>query len=236
MKEKILALLIAAFAGVRKDGLNQLARVIALQSTTYDEAKAIVDKLTEAQVNDFVKDYRADVDKELSEGNKTFETNLKKKYDFVAKTTNEPGKGGKTGKDGDNEPNDMAAMIKSAVAESVAPLQERLMKLDSENIAKSRLTLLNDKLNTCKDDNFKAKALKDFSRMSFGSDDEFNEYLKDTETDIATANQSKADADLGKQGSPLFNTKEEKTGVSTAVAEYVAEQKPENNAFAGKEV
>ena len=90
MKETILALLIAKFSGVRKDGLTALARSLALQCTTEDEATALVEKITDAQVNEFVKDYRADVDKEVSESNKTFETNLKKKFDFVAKKP-EPG-------------------------------------------------------------------------------------------------------------------------------------------------
>ncbi len=52
MKETILALLIAQFSGVRKDGLNQLARTMALQVTTEDEAKALCSKLTKAQVDD----------------------------------------------------------------------------------------------------------------------------------------------------------------------------------------
>lgn len=41
MKEKILALLLTAFAGVRKDGLTQLARVISLQVANEEEAKAL---------------------------------------------------------------------------------------------------------------------------------------------------------------------------------------------------
>ena len=65
MKEKILALLVAQFAGVRKDGLMQLARSLALQCTTEEEAKALVEKLTDAQVKDFVKEFRAEVDKDV---------------------------------------------------------------------------------------------------------------------------------------------------------------------------
>ncbi len=85
MKEVILALLIAKFSGVRKDVLNHLARTFALQATNENEAKALVDKITDAQVNEFVKEFRTDVDKEVSESNKTFEANLKKKYEFVEK-------------------------------------------------------------------------------------------------------------------------------------------------------
>ena len=43
MKETILALLIAKFSGVRKDGLTALARSLALQCATEDDAKALVD-------------------------------------------------------------------------------------------------------------------------------------------------------------------------------------------------
>ena len=85
MKKTILALLVAKFQGVRKDALGVLAGVLALQATNEDEAKALVEKVTDAQVTEFAKDYRADVDKEVSESNKTFETNLRKKYYFKEK-------------------------------------------------------------------------------------------------------------------------------------------------------
>ncbi|MDD3019473.1 MAG: hypothetical protein PHX61_00670 [Alphaproteobacteria bacterium] len=233
MKEKILALLIAAFSGVRKDGLNQLARTIALQAATEEDAKTLVEKLTKAQVDEFVKEYRAEVDKEVSDGNKTFETNLKKKFDLVEKKTNEPGDGGKDPKGGD--PNDIAALVKAAVADAVSPLQAKLESYEKGDIAKSRLQTLNEKLSTCKDENFKTQALKDFGRMNFNSDDEFNEYLTEKETAIATANQNVADATLGGQGKPLFTQKAE-SGISQGVAEYVASQKPDANVLSGKEV
>ena len=43
MKEKILALLMAKFPGVRKDGLNQVARMMALHVATEDDAKQFVE-------------------------------------------------------------------------------------------------------------------------------------------------------------------------------------------------
>ena len=233
MRETILALLIAKFSGVRKDGLTALARSLALQCTTEDEAKALVDKITDAQVNEFVRDYRADVDKEVSESNKTFESNLKKKFDFVEKQT-EPG--GKQTQNQNTDPNNIAELIKSAVADAVKPFQEELSGYKMANIAKSRLQSLNEKLASCKDENFKAQTLKDFSRMKFDTDDDFNEYLAEKVKDIATANQNKADTELGNSGgSPLFAQKEE-SGISKGVAEFIKSQSPENNSFAGKEV
>ncbi len=233
MKEKLLALLVAQFAGVRKDGLTQLARTLALQVATEDEAKALVEKLTKAQVDDFVKEFRAEVDKEVSDSNKTFESNLKKKFDLVEKKSPEPGGDDSDPKGGD--PNDLATMVQSAVAAAVKPLQTKLAQYEQGDIAKSRLQTLTEKLDGCKDETFKAKALKDFARMNFETDDAFNEYLTDTEADIATANQNVADTSLGGQGKPLFAQKEE-SGVSKGVSEYIDSQKPESNVLSGKEV
>lgn len=231
MKETILALLIAQFSGVRKDGLNQLARTMALQVTTEDEAKALCSKLTKAQVDEFVKDYRAEVDKEVSDGNKTFESNLKKKFDLVERKNPEPGGG-----DDNNKGGDMATLIAQAVANAMKPLQDKLESYEKGDIAKSRLQSLTDKLSSCKDENFKAQALKDFGRMNFNSDEEFNEYLTEKETAITAANQNMANAALGDQGKPFFSNKEE-SGISKQVAEYVASQKPDaNNVLSGKEV
>lgn len=232
MKEKILALLIAKFSGVRKDVLTHMARAFALQVATEDEAKALVEKITDAQVNEFVKEVRADVDKEVSESNKTFEANLKKKFNFVVKQAEPGGKGG----NGEPDPNDISAVVKAAVAEAVKPFQEKLSGYEADNIAKSRLQALNEKLNGCKDENFKAQTLKDFARMNFKDDADFDEYLTGKATDIETANQNVADNKLSNAGgSPLFTQKEE-SGISKGVADYVESQKPEKAQFTGKEI
>lgn len=230
MKEKILALLIAKFSGVRKDVLNHLARAFALQVATEEEAKNLVEKITDAQVNEYVKEVRADVDKEVSESNKTFETNLKKKFDFVAKKDTEPGGDPKP------DPNDLTATIKAAVAEAVKPFQDKLAGFESDSVEKARLQALNEKLKGCKDETFKKQTLKDFARMKFDTDDAFSEYLAEKAADIESANQNVADAALSNgAGSPLFSQKEE-SGISKGVADFVESQKPEKNQFTGKDV
>lgn len=229
MKKTILALLVAKFQGARKDGLNVLAGILALQASTEDEAKTLVEKITDAQVNEFIKDYRKDVDKEVSESNKTFETNLRKKYDFKEKET-EPGG------DPNKNPENLAEIVKAAVAAAVKPFEEKLSGYETKNIADSRLAKLNEKLNECKDETFKAQTLKDFARMTFANDDDFTQYLNDKTTDIANVNQNVANAALGgASGKPLFAQKGD-DGISKSVADFVASQKPEANAFTGKEV
>ena len=183
--QQILALLQAKFAGVRKDGLAQLARMIALQVTSQEEAQALIDKLDVEKVTETVKDYRKDVDKEVSEANKTYEGNLKKKIKIVElddqTQADDPTK--KT------NPDDLQAAIKAAVAEVVKPLNDEIAALRGSKISESRLQTLTEKLGSCKDETFKAKVLKDFNRMSFTDDNAFDEYLTDSETDFAAFNQ-----------------------------------------------
>lgn len=195
MKEKILALLNGRFLGARKDGLKQLASILALQVTTEEEAKALVEKLTKEQVEEAIKDFRADVDREVSESNKTFEENLKKKYNFVEKGKEDPKKKEEGG-------DDIASIVASAVAEAVKPLKEQLEKVEKEGVAKTRLQQLEQELSSCKDETFKAQTLKDFARMNFISDEEFKEYLTEKKTDIASANQSISDRRMSTHGRP----------------------------------
>lgn len=195
MKEKILALLNGRFLGARKDGLKQLASILALQVTTEEEAKALVEKLTKEQVEEAIKDFRADVDREVSESNKTFEENLKKKYNFVEKGKEDPKKKEEGG-------DDIASIVASAVAEAVKPLKEQLEKVEKEGVAKTRLQQLEQELSSCKDETFKTQTLKDFARMNFISDEEFEEYLTEKKTDIASANQSISDRRMSTHGRP----------------------------------
>lgn len=231
MKEKILALLIAAYSGVRKDGLAHLAAALALQATTEDEAKTIVEKLTEAQVNDFVKDYRKDVDKEVSDANKTYEGTLKKKFDFVEKKS-DPGKDPDPTK---TDQNDIQALIKAAVAEVVKPLQDELAGYKGQKITETRLQTLEGKFAGVPD-SYKNQRLADAKLFINTLDDNaFNEYLTKTESDIAAFNQELADKGLSGQGKPMFGQKDN-NGVSSGVAAFIQSQTQEKSPLTGKEV
>lgn len=229
--QQILALLQAKFAGVRKDGLAQLARMIALQVTSQEEAQSLIDKLDVEKVNETVKEYRKDVDKEVSEANKTYEGNLKKKFKFVELENPTPADDSTKKTD----PNDLQAAIKAAVAEVVKPLNDEIAALRGAKISETRLQALTEKLGSCKDETFKAKVLKDFNRMSFADDDAFNEYLTETETDIAAFNQDLADKGLGDLGKPMFGQRNN-DGVSAGVASFIQSQTAKENPLSGKEV
>jgi hypothetical protein len=224
------------FPGVREDGLIQLARSLALQVSSEEEATTLVEKLTHAQVNNFVREYRIDVDMQIAESLKTLETKLKNKFDFEEKKRDlGSGRDDSDHNKKEDNTNDIAAIVKAALAVELNPIKQQLTDLKTSETSKTRLQQLNDKLNRCKDNTFKAKALKDYARMKFETGDEFQEYLLDTEKDVLTANQNVIDAALGRQGKPLFSQKNE-TGISQGVSEFVENLKLQAETLSGKEV
>lgn len=222
MKEKLLALLIAAFSGARKDVLSHLASALALQVTTEEEAKALVEKLTKEQVESFSKDLRASVDKEISDSNKTFEQTLKNKCDFVEKGKTDP----KPNQQNTGNNDDIATIVANAVAEAVKPFKEQLDKYEKGGIEKTRLQILEQKLSTCKDETFKTQTLKDFARMNFSSDEDFNEYLSAKETDIATANQSISNNRLSSHSRPFVSRKDDEAQATKEELDNVMSRMP----------
>lgn len=231
MKDKILALLTAKFAGVRKDGLAQLALSLSLQAENEDEATALVEKLTSGKVTDFVKDWRKDVDKEVSDSNKTFEGNLKKKYDFVEKKGTEPGKDPIP-----TDPGDIATIVANAVKAAVEPIQQKLSSFEGERVSQSRLQQLQAKFTGKKlPESFTAQKIKDFQRMNFSSDQEFADYLIDTDKDITAFSQELADQGLAGHARPILGSPN-KDGISPAVSSYIEKKaEPEKN-LGGREV
>lgn len=232
MKEKILALLLAAFAGVRKDGLNQLANALSLQVKTEEEANEVVGKLTADQVTAFVNDWRKEADAEITKANRTYEDGLKKKYDFVEK---QPEGGNPTPPPASNlDAEAIQKIVTNAVQAATSPLLEKVAILEGKETTANRLELVTQVLADVPE-SYKAKVLKDFGRMKFDNEDSFNEYLNDTKTDVANFGQELADKGLSQQGKPVFGTVNQ-DGVSTGVQNYIKEKTKSSNALTGKEV
>ena len=228
MFEKIIELLTAKFTGIRKDALEMLARNIALQCDNDDDVTAAIGKLTDEKVNDFVKGYRSQVDKEVSASISANEKNLRKKYDFIEKK-----EGNEPKKTEGNDTNDISAIINAAIAKAIEPFQNEISNLKQENANKSRLQQVNDKLNACKNDVYKNQMLKAYQKMAFADDEKFNEYLTELDSDIAEANQSFANDSL--RGVKPLKSEVNNDGVSKAVSDFISSQSTDS-AFAGKKI
>lgn len=229
MFEKIIELLTAKFTGIRKDAIEMLARNLALQCDNDDDVTAAIGKLTDEKVNEFVKGYRSQVDKEVSASISANEKNLRKKYDFIEKKIdgNEPKK-----MEG-NDTNDISAIINAAIAKAIEPFQNEISNLKQENTSKSRLQQVNEKLNACKNDVYKNQMLKAYQKMAFADDEKFNEYLTELDSDIAEANQSFANDSL--RGVKPLKSEVNNDGVSKAVSDFISSQSTDS-AFAGKKI
>lgn len=236
MKEKILALLLAMFAGVRKDGLNHLAGSLALTVKTDEEANEVVGKLTADQVKQFVADWRKDADAEITKANKTYEDGLKQKYDLVEK---KPG----GGEDGSPAPGAGATldaatiqeMLNKAVSAANKPLLDEIATLKGSATAAKRREELVKIFGDDVPESYKNAILESYEGRTFADENAFSEALNKTKEGVAAFVQELADKGLAGQGQPMFG-KPDKDGVSTGVANYIKETTDPGKGLGGKEV
>ncbi|AMQ00938.1 hypothetical protein AY601_4087 [Pedobacter cryoconitis] len=108
----------------------------------------------------------------------------------------------------------------------VKTLAQGLAAVQTKEVAITRKDLLLAKLEKTPEV-YKAKALKDFARMKFETQEEFDEFLAESETDAASAIQGASDAGLGGDAPPKgyvpAKGADEKE-VSPAMKELIAER------------
>lgn len=216
MYEKILALLSGKFAQARKDGLQQLARSLALQADDENDVQALVDKLNDDKVTGFIKDWRKEVDTEVTSSTKKFESTLKSKFDLVEKGTPTP----------PADPNDISALVAQAVQSAISPLQQELSNLKAGKVANTRKEELSKLLGTAPA-SFKNPILKSFDKISFASDEEFESYKTETVSDFKAFEQELADKGLKGFITPADSTGNvEKVKVSKDIDEWAKKNAP----------
>ena len=231
--QQILALLKQTFPGVREDGLKHLAAAIGLQVTTEEEAKEVVGKLTADAVSKYVQDWRSGADAEIAKANKTYEDGLKKKYDFVERQQTPPTPPTQTPPEGLT-----LDAISKLIDSKLSGVQNSITALAGERTAAARRDQFIKKLTDAKvDQASQAMMLRNFDRISptLTSDDEFNAYLTEADSDIAAIVKERADRGLSGHDKPLFGAVNEK-GVSSAVSDYIKERSESGTALTGKEV
>jgi len=120
--------------------------------------------------------------------------NAKKEEKAPAGSDPEPEKGGDNPKKkDDDEPGWFKAYREQQ--------EERLNRIEQGNVSKTRRTLFEEKIKDLPEKH-KASMLKDFDRIGFKDDDDFDSYLSEKETDINDLNQELANAGLSKMKRP----------------------------------
>lgn len=233
----ILALLQTQFTGVRKDGLNQLARSLALQVDTEEQATEVVGKLTADKVNKFVSDWRKDADAEITKANKTYEDGLKTKYDFVEKSAPGAGTPPAPAPGGALDAEAIQKMMNEAVKQATQGLQAEIASLKGSAITANYREQLAGVFGTDVPEAYKNAVLEGFEGRQFADENAFNEFLNKTKEGVAAFTQELADKGLSLHEKPVFGTVN-KNGVSTGVTSYLETKaaEAENKGLGGKEV
>lgn len=145
MKEKLLELLEQKFAGVRKDGLNLMAGVIAMGVKTEEEAKAAVEKITVEQVNSYVQDWRKSADSEITKSNQTYDKTMREKIEkelAEKMKTNPPSPNPPSPNPPD--PNAIQELIKEAVKQATEGISNELATIKAQSQKEERAKLISD--------------------------------------------------------------------------------------------
>lgn len=234
--EFILSLLKSTFSGVREDGLNQLARTLALTVDTEEAAKNAVAKLSADAVTKFVQDWRKDADAEITKANKTYEDGLKKKYDFVEKQEpTPPTQPDPTKPTGGLSAEDISKIVSDAVSKATQPLQAQIDAFKGGALQAEREKQLVAALGENVPQPYKDAVISGFRAQTFEKEEDFTNYLNTQKTNAAAMQQLVADKALGSAAAPNFGTVN-KEGVSAGVESFITEKAEKAKGLGGKTI
>ena len=215
MKTKILDALKPKFEGVSDAILERIATKLAKTVKTEDDVTTAVEGVTFQQVLESYGDSRATEAAKTAVKNYETQHKLKdgKKVDDV-----EPNDDGKK-KEGDDN-TDVPEWAKEFI-EANKRLKEELDTLKGEKTSNTRKTALTEVIKGLPTE-LQSRYEKDFARLNFKDDDDFNSWLEDTKKDVEGINvkMSAFSSPLGGQ----FGNKDEH-GVSKLVKDKFAEAK-----------
>jgi len=220
-KEKVLELLkpkVKAF-GFNKTELEGIAEHISNNlsledNASDDDVNAAIDKAIEAvlpffsaaqsQANRAIEKYKKEHPAQDDNNKGGDDSN------HPSHVTNANGKGdgnGDSQNDVNNGKNDDGKALAALVAEALKPFTAKIDALTGElNSMKVEKTTTTRKQRLEKllenSGAFGTRTLKNFTRMTFNNDDEFDEFYADVESDLKAYNQERADAGLQQLGVP----------------------------------
>lgn len=208
VKRFILDSLKTKFAGIDEKVLNRIAAIAAKTAKNEEEAKTYVEELTLQQVIDSYSDSRATDAQEKAI--KSYEDKFGLKDGKKAGSTEEPGgeggedengdgaNAGNGKKGGEGKGGDMPDYVK-ALFGKIDTLTNEVTTLKAGKVADTRKGSL-DALLKDAPEKTKATYLKNFNRMQFKDDADFQEWIDEISPDVeeATTQQAASDGVVGR--------------------------------------
>lgn len=242
MIKTILALLEAKFPGVRKDVLQNLAGVMALQVEDEAGANDVVGKLTADKVSAFGQQYRSAIDREIQQSVQTNEQNLRNKYNFVEKQNQQQQQQQQQQQNQQQQQQQEQQQaggitldqIRALMAEQMQPFAQRLDAIDAQKVAQTRRETYVGKLKEAKlDEAMIGMMTSQFDMMQFADDNAFNAFMAGQQPNIDKLAQQAANNLLRQDTKPSFASVNN-DGVSNAVEAYL--KKEGGNGLGGKAI
>lgn len=180
MKEKLLALLVAKFAGVPKATLERIAEKKAGSVTDEAQLQSVADGIDYGQI------VQSEVDSKITDSNKRAIQN----YETTHKLKDGKPASAETPAPGNQNPDDLATMVSNAVKAAVAPLQQEIQvfkQKDTQNsyLGRVKSTLLEKKI----PESFWGKR-----SINVESDEQLTAVVTEIETDWTTFRQEQINA------------------------------------------
>lgn len=208
MKEKILIALKTKFKNLGFSDATFDTVASFLETTVTEETQI---DTSVAGVEGLLKGFQADADKRVTSA--------------VQKVKTETPKGGEEKKQEPTmppNPTDEIPAWAKGLTDTISALTSKINTLESGKTLETRKQTLEAKLKAAKcSEQLQAKILKDFSRMNFETQEDFDLYLTETEQDVTTLAQQSVNESLSAIPKPFLG-QVNKDGVSTATAEYLA--------------
>lgn len=181
MRKEILDALKAKFPGVSDAILGRIADKLAKTATTKEEVTTAVEGVTFQQVLESYGDSRA------TEAQHTAVTNYEKKHGLKdgkkLEQEGEPGGKGEQPKPQEKPGEETVPAWAQAILDSNKALNEEIAKMKGEKVASNRKSKLNTILEGAPEE-FRQRYEKDFARMSFKDDEDFDGWIGDITPDV----------------------------------------------------
>lgn len=179
MKEKLLALLVAKFAGVPKATLERIAEKKAGSVTDEAQLQSITDGIDYGQI------VQSEVDSKITEANKLAVLNYEKKHNLKegkpVSTDTVPG---------NQIPDDISTIVANAVKTAVQPLQEKISSFEKKETFNTYLGRVKSTLSEKKiPESFWSKRA-----LNVESDEQLTAVVTEIETDWTTFRQEQINA------------------------------------------
>lgn len=195
MEQALLTALQTKFPGVDAKILVRIAKKKAKTATAEDDANTIVDGITLQQIIDSHADYRA------TEAQSTAVKNYEQQHNIkdgkpIAGPEPQPAPGARTAQQGGADSGEMSQLLAEFKA-----LRSEITSLKAERTANTRLEAFKQVI-AAAPDKIKLRYERDFARLQFKDDADFNAYLEEIKPDIQAIAEEQASKG-GAVGSPL---------------------------------